>query len=56
MRNNQNGDIRDAYRCLREYRKHLSRHQLKTLLGQIKAGDVNGAMNGLDKVLTRKGV
>lgn len=44
---------RDAYECLRKYRRHLSRQQIKTLVGQIKAGDVNGAMNGLDKILTR---
>lgn len=48
-------DTRDAYECLRKYRRHLTRQQVRTLVGQIKAGDINAAMNGLDKILTRIG-
>ncbi len=46
----------DAYICLRKYRGYLTRQQIRTLAGQIKAGDANGAMNGLSKILERKGV
>lgn len=47
---------RDAYECLRKYGKRISRQERNTLKGQIKAGDINGAMNGLDKILTRRGM
>lgn len=46
----------DPYICIRKYRDHLTRQQVRTLVGQIKAGDVDGAMNGLSRILTRKGV
>lgn len=46
----------DARECLKKYRMFLTRQQLKTLMGQVKAGDIDGAMNGLDKILTRMGV
>lgn len=51
-----NAEVKDAYSCLRKYRRYLTRQQLSTLVGQVKAGDPNGAMNGLDKILTRRGV
>lgn len=31
----------------------LTRQQHKTLRGQVLAGDADGAMRGLDKILTR---
>lgn len=40
-----------AYRCLREYKTVLTRQQMKTLAGQIKAGQVTAAMKGLNTVL-----
>ena len=46
----------DPYICIRKYRAHLTRQQVRTLVWQIKAGDVDGAMNGLSRILTRKGV
>jgi hypothetical protein len=46
----------DARECLKKYRMFLTRQQLKTLMGQVKAGDIDGAMNGLDKILTRMGM
>jgi hypothetical protein len=46
--------IKDARECLRKYRENLTRQQCRTLMGQIKAGDINGAMNGLDRLLARK--
>ena len=49
-------DMKDAYQCIQFYRRHLTRQQIKTLVGQIKSGNVNGAMNGLDKILQKIGV
>ncbi len=42
-----------AFHLLRLSRKKLSRQQHKTLCGQINAGDVAGAMKGLEKLLKR---
>lgn len=44
----------EAYRCLRQYSSYLSRQQLRTLSGQIKAGNVDGAMKGLNTILERE--
>ena len=44
-----------AYRTIREYRDKLTRQQVKTLVGQIKAGQADAAMNGLAKILDRRG-
>lgn len=41
-------DMRNAYR-----KGQITRQQLLTLRGQVKAGDVAGAMNGLGKLLYR---
>ena len=40
-----------AYARIWKNRKRLTRQQMKTLKGQIKAGDAAGAMRGLDKLL-----
>ena len=40
-----------AYARIWKNRKHLTRQQMKTLKGQIKAGDTDAAMRGLDKLL-----
>lgn len=48
-------EVTDAMLCLRKYRRYLTRQQLRTLVGQIKAGDIDGAMNGLSKILRRNG-
>ena len=42
-----------AMRILRNNKYDLSRHQYKTLRGQILAGDPDGAMKGLRKLLQR---
>lgn len=44
----------DALKRLNQYKKRLTRQQLKTLRGQILAGDLTGAEKGLNK-LTQKG-
>ena len=43
-----------AYHLLRLSRKKLTRQQHKTLCGQIRAGDVTGAVKGLEKLLKRQ--
>ena len=35
--------------------RKLTKHELKTLQGQVKAGDEVGALKGLAKLLRRKG-
>lgn len=35
-------------------KKKLTRQQYRTLRGQIEAGDIEGAMKGLKKLLERK--
>lgn len=42
-----------ALKILRNSKDCLSRHQYKTLRGQILAGDPDGAMKGLRKLLQR---
>ena len=42
-----------AMKILRNSRDSLSRHQYKTLRGQVLAGDPDGAMKGLRKLLSR---
>lgn len=42
-----------ALRILRNSKDSLSRHQYKTLRGQVLAGDPDGAMKGLRKLLSR---
>lgn len=46
-------DTPKAFHLLRMSRKKLSRQQYKTLCGQINAGDIDGAMKGLEKLLKR---
>ena len=38
---------------LKGYRVHLTTQQYKTLRGQVLAGDADGAMRGLRKILDR---
>lgn len=45
----------EAYRYLRQYSSYLTRQQLRTLAGQIKAGNVDGAIKGLNTILERAG-
>lgn len=40
-----------AFIHLRQNKKNLTRQQYKTLLGQVHAGDVDGAMKGLRRLL-----
>ena len=47
-------DTPKAFHFLRMSRKKLNRQQYKTLCGQINAGDIDGAMRGLEKLLKRQ--
>lgn len=47
-------DTREAWKLLKRYQLELTRQQMKTLAGQIKAGEPNAAMNGLAKILNRR--
>lgn len=49
--------IEDMYNALREIERNkdkLSQQQYKTLRGQCLAGDVDGAMTGLERILQKK--
>ena len=39
---------------LKTYRKSLTGQQYRTLRGQVLAGDANGAMRGLKKIIWRR--
>ncbi len=43
-----------AKRLLQKNKSYLTHQQIKTLNGQIKSGDVVGAMNGLHTILARR--
>lgn len=49
--------VEDMYNALKEIEKNktkISKQQYKTLRGQCLAGDVEGALKGLEKILRRK--
>ena len=43
----------ECYLLLKKYRNILTRQQLLTLKGQIKANDIEGFKKGLNKILRR---
>lgn len=43
-----------AMRVLYLRKARLTAQELKTLRGQVRAGDTEGAMRGLDKILRRR--
>lgn len=45
--------IKYVMELLENNKEKLSKHQKKTIKGQIKAGDVCGAYKGLTKILNR---
>lgn len=46
-------NYREFMNLLKSYRKHLSFQQFSTLRGQAKAGDIDAAYKGLQKLLRR---
>ena len=47
---------REVYAMIGEYRKELSHQQISTLTGQIFAGDAEGAVRGLKRLLAKQNV
>ena len=45
-----------AFVYLNGYREKLTKQQYKTIRGQILAGDTDGAMKGLAKIVAKLGV
>ena len=43
-----------ARKLLKKHQEHLTSHQIKTLNGLIKAGNIEGALNGLHTILARE--
>lgn len=43
-----------AKRLLKRHHSYLTHHQIKTLNGLIKSGDIVGAMNGLHTIMARR--
>ena len=43
-------------KLIKEYRDLLTRQQVRTIIGQYKAGNEEGALKGLIKILRRQGV
>lgn len=46
--------MNDTLALLRTYRKDLTKQQIKTLKGQVLAGDETGALKGLVNIITKK--
>lgn len=46
----------EAYRILKRYKYQLTRQQVNTLKGQIKAGDIEGFYKGLKKILNKEDI
>lgn len=47
-------EITKALKRLKSYNGKLTYQQFKTLRGQILAGDIDGAMKGLQTIIRRK--
>ena len=49
-------EVSAAMMAIKHRRKYLTRHQIRTIEGQILSGNISGAMKGMDKILAQKGV
>lgn len=47
-------DAKEATITLRSYRSYLTNQEYRTIRGQIAAGDIVGAMKGLEKLIGKK--
>lgn len=45
---------RKIRRFLRDNREYMTRQQLKTIDGQIKSGNINGALKGIETIFKRQ--
>ena len=48
-----NSTLNEVMKMLKAHRNELTRQQLRTLKGQALAGDTDGAIKGLKKILQR---
>lgn len=48
-------EIRNAFLELKKYRNQITRQQVRTLAGQIKSGQIEAAMKGIDKIIKKRG-
>lgn len=46
--------MHDAYRLLSAVRRKLTAQQYRTIRGQLRAGDVDGAVRGIKRMMGRK--
>lgn len=44
----------EATNLLETHKPHLTKQQYRTIRGQLRAGDVEGAMKGLQKLIGKK--
>lgn len=44
------------WKVLKDNRKHLTRQQYRTIKGQIIAGDTDGALKGLNRLLKKQNI
>lgn len=47
-------DTSKAYSLLKRHHHELTRQQICTIKGQIKSGDVDGAIKGMSKILLKR--
>lgn len=43
----------NAFEVLKQNKNNISKQQYKTLIGQVKSGNTDGALKGLNKILKR---
>ena len=43
-----------AFHLLNTHKKHLTPQQVRTIKGQIKAGEIEAAMKGLQRLINKK--
>lgn len=48
--------MEEAYKILKRYKYQLTRQQVNTLKGQIKAGDIKGFYKGLKKLINKEDI
>lgn len=44
----------NIYQILKKHKDQLTKQQYKTLKGQVRAGDTQGAIKGLNKLLNKQ--
>lgn len=54
MNNDKLNEVKECYNLLKRYHRYLTRQQLLTLKGQIKANDIIGFKKGLKRLLDKK--